>query len=116
MRKIAIVTALLLATTGAQAQEYRVNGKGNDSCATWLSSPAQENAGSHWLLGMWTGLNVLNRHEHHLVGSKTDGMGIIGEVKKACAEAPSQLLVNAVLEAYLLIEKREYPDTLPTKP
>ena len=110
MRKIAIITALLLTTTGAPAQEYRVNGKGNDSCATWLSSTYNQSAGNHWLLGMWTGLNVLNRHDHHLVGAKTDGMGIIGEVKKVCTDEPSKLLVDAVLVAYLLIEQREYPE------
>lgn len=109
MHKIALITALLLTTTGAHAEGAWSVGRGNDSCATWLSSPAQEAAGRDYVLGFWTGLNIAAPTGFHGVGSSTDIPGIVGEVKRICGLSPSSSLIVATMIAYRLIREREFP-------
>lgn len=76
---------------------------GLDSCATWLSTSANENAGRHWILGFWSGKNMeaaLAGGRMGRVGESTDGAGIVGEVKLACQAAPSKTLIAVTLETY----------------
>lgn len=110
MRKIAVIAALLFATTAdAQAQYYSL-GRGNRSCAIWLSSPTEEAIGGNYIQGMWTGLNAFNSKGMTMTGSKTDTPGILAEVKKVCTDAPSMPLVDAVLTAYVRVQPREDAD------
>ena len=74
-------------------------GAGLDSCATWQSSRLNFNDGSAWIFGFWSGLNTLNA-KNHVVGSLTDGEGIVAEVKKICGARPSMNLTDAVIEVY----------------
>lgn len=111
MRKIALITTLLLATTGAHAEGAWAVGRGNDSCATWLSSPANEIAGVDYILGFWTGLNIAAPTGSHGVGFSTDNAGIVGEVRRICRLSPSSSLIVASMSAYRLIREREFPGT-----
>lgn len=108
MRKIAIITTLLLTTTGARA-EHLSFGMGVGSCATWLSTPSSESRGGSYVTGMWTGLNAANSTGRHTVGDTTDGFGIIAEVKKTCGEQPSMAFAEAIMRTYVRIEQRERP-------
>jgi hypothetical protein len=44
-----------------------------------------------------------------MVGSSTDGLGIIGEIKKTCGEHPSLPLGKATQIVYLTLRYREQP-------
>ena len=43
---------------------------------------------------------VLSNPRNKFVGMQTDGEGIIGEVRKLCADNPSMLLINATAAIY----------------
>lgn len=97
MIALALAAALLTAPQGALVFS------GHQSCATWLSSPSSENAGSHWVLGFWSGKNMeaaLSNPAAGRVGSSTDNAGVVGEVKLTCQSRPSLSLVAATLETY----------------
>ena len=105
--RVTVLAAVLLVLQAAQAtpQTIRVYvfGTGQASCATWLSNPSMEQRGIDWLLGAWSGLNFMNE-KHHLVGSHTDELGIIGEVKAFCTAHPSEILYSAVAQTYVRLE------------
>jgi len=91
----------------AQTQKpYMVQtyGAGLESCATWLSNPGEEASGSNWVLGYWSGRNIDNA-QNHLVGSHTDGQGVLGEVKVICTAEPSTELADAVARTYFKMER-----------
>lgn len=82
-----------------------VMGIGTNSCAWWLSSEATKNAGQHYIIGFLSGMNIARAELQDVsinsnVGRNTDSAGWIGEVEKACREAPSEFLVQATLKAY----------------
>jgi hypothetical protein len=79
----------------ALAQQVLITGIGRMSCAHWLSQSVNEGEG--WILGFWSGLNYANTRT---VGQRTDGEGIITEVRKACATRPSMTLVGATFTVY----------------
>lgn len=74
-------------------------GIGTKSCAYWQSSGATLAEGRAWAYGYWSGLNTFNNQDH-MVGSRTDSDGIIGEVKKLCDSHPSITFGTAVLAVY----------------
>lgn len=108
MKLIFLAAALMpLMSSGAIAQ-YKAYGMGAGSCAAWQADPAHISAGNHYITGLWTGLNMFNPASHKMVGSKTDAVGIIGEVKLYCASHPSDALADAISETYVMMDKREY--------
>jgi hypothetical protein len=82
---------------GAEAT-YQV-GIGVSSCGTAFKNLEFEAVAEGWILGFWTGVNLLNEQDH-LVGTGFDGNSIAGEVKKLCADEPSQSLSHATVKAY----------------
>ncbi|WP_341022311.1 hypothetical protein [Brevundimonas diminuta] len=76
---------------------------GMDSCATWLSSPANKSAGHHWILGFWSGKNMeaaLAGGDVGRVGKTTDGAGIVAEVELYCRTQPSRTVLVATHDTY----------------
>lgn len=79
-------------------------GMGNSSCAHWLSNKTLERDGQSWLLGYWSAINIENT-VRHTVGTNTDGDVILAEVKKICANEPSEILTSAVGRVYFLFQQ-----------
>lgn len=99
-----------LSVSSASAEDPRgryMFGIGRLSCATWLSSPQNRLAGESWLLGFWSGLNTFNTQDS-AVGSRTDGEGVIAEVRKVCDKSPSKSLNDAVESVYFSMAKGQY--------
>ena len=82
----------------ASVQSY-LFGTGRMSCAKWLSHPEYERDGDQWILGYWSGVNVLNP-DNHLVGMNSDAEAIFGEVKKICRAEPSTTVNDATARIY----------------
>lgn len=108
--RTAVIVMLMMVSWPALAQNPMstesayLYGIGRSSCANWLSQPEHESEGETWILGYWSGLNVLNAPSH-LVGGHSDGPAIIGEVKKICLSEPSTALSNAVARVYYQFEQ-----------
>jgi hypothetical protein len=83
----------------AQGAPTYIIGIGLKSCSYWQSSPATSGEGEAWIYGNWTGLNIHNT-QNRMVGSRTDGDGIVAEVKKVCEGQPFMSLSEAVLKVY----------------
>jgi hypothetical protein len=83
-----------------------VFGVGARSCAYWQSSSELAYLGNAWVQGFWTAMNLSNG-KNHAVGSQTDAAGILAEVKKTCAEAPSETLDQATLYTYRRMENKQ---------
>ncbi|MGB6432412.1 MAG: hypothetical protein WBF59_00030 [Bradyrhizobium sp.] len=91
------------------AQDTKVSvgmmGIGGMSCAHWRATKEHQSEGAVWIYGFWTGLNyVAAASEQPQPG--TDTAAIVAEVKKRCAEAPSQTLASAVWNTYLEFDKK----------
>ena len=97
---LAVVAAFSICATPAIAQNILITGPGNASCATWTTESRKEANTVGWILGFWTGMNVLN-NVNHAVGEKTDGRGVIEEVRLACTRRPSEKLWVAAQDVYL---------------
>ena len=101
--RLGFVVLFLISLSGnSWAKTYTTFGVGNESCATWLSNPVFENQGVIWLVGFWSGLNNQMAYEGTGgdTGISTDGLGIVGEVKKACKEHPSETLAITVRNVF----------------
>src|ERR1700689_1029831 len=86
----------------AQDAEVSVGmmGIGSMSCAHWRATKEHLAEGTVWISGFWTGLNYVAAASEQ-TQSGTDTAEIVAEVKKRCAEAPSQALASAVWNTYL---------------
>jgi hypothetical protein len=102
MRAALIVALMLPSLAWAQDATIYAYGDGNGSCASWLANRTSERIGSEWILGYWTGRNVSAdvADGNGMVGSTTDTLGIIAEVKLVCEAEPSKSLLNAADEVY----------------
>jgi hypothetical protein len=111
-----MVKAFLLATLvfvvsahPVLAQDTKVSvgmaGIGGMSCAYWRATKEHLSEGTVWIYGFWTGLNYVAAASEQ-AQSGTDTAEIVAEVKKRCAQAPSQTLGSAVWNAYLEFNKR----------
>jgi hypothetical protein len=80
-------------------------GIGGMSCAHWQSTQALRLEGTIWIYGFWTGLNYVAAASGQ-TESKVDTAAVLVEVKKTCAQRPSQVLASAVWTAYLDLNKR----------
>jgi hypothetical protein len=107
-RKIifAVITGCT-ALSPSSAQEGALTlGIGNQSCAYWQSSPSRTSEGTVWIFGFWSAYNHANERNHQ-VGRNTDPPGNVAEVKKTCDARPSMLLIEATVEAYFEMAKRD---------
>src|SRR6202051_4272220 len=93
----------------ASAQDAKVSvdmmGIGGLSCAHWRSTPALRLEGTIWIYGFWTGLNYVAAASGQ-TERKVDMAAIMIEVKKTCAQGPSQPLASAVWTTYIELDKR----------
>jgi hypothetical protein len=93
----------------SSAQDAKVSvdmtGIGAMSCAHWQSTQAHRLEGTIWIYGFWTGLNYVASASEQ-TQTKVDTAAIVVEVKKTCAQRPSQVLASAVWIAYLDLNKR----------
>jgi hypothetical protein len=91
------------------AQEAKVSvdmmGIGGLSCAHWQSTQAHRVEGTIWIYGFWTGLNYVASASEQ-TETKVDTAAAMAEVKKTCAQRPSQVLASAAWTAYLALHKR----------
>jgi len=111
MVKTVLVAALIYAAPAdlASAQDAKVavgmTGIGGMSCAHWRSTREHLAEGTVWIYGFWTGLNYAAAASEQ-AQSGTNTAAIVAEVKKTCAELPSQALASAVWTTYLEFNKR----------
>jgi hypothetical protein len=102
-----LVFAVLAHTAVAQDTKVSVSmtGIGGMSCAHWRATKEHLSEGTVWIFGFWTGLNYVAAASGQ-TQSGTDTAAIVAEVKKRCAELPSQTLASAVWNTYLEFDKR----------
>ena len=94
-----MVLALATATARAESPPQVLSfGIGRLSCASWLNSPAADTDMNGWILGYWTAMNMYL--PSHLVGSDTDGIGIVAEIRAKCRQSPSQIVYRVINEFY----------------
>lgn len=111
MVKSVLLAALICtaAVCASSAQDTKVSvdmmGIGGLSCAHWRSTPALRLEGTIWIYGFWTGLNYVAAASGQ-TERKVDTAAVVTEVKKACAQRPSQPLASAVWTTYLELDKR----------
>ena len=111
MVKAFLFAALVFVVSGypALAQDTKVSvgmtGIGGMSCAHWRATKEHLSEGTVWIYGFWTGLNYVAAASDQ-AQSGTDTAEIVAEVKKTCAQAPSQSLASAVWTTYLEFKKR----------
>lgn len=99
-----LLMAALAASSGEEdVRFWRPASSGGVSCATWLSSVRQEEAGNEFVAGLWTGLNLAG--PNHLVGRTTDREGILGEVRLRCRAEPSEALDAMAYRTYFEMRK-----------
>lgn len=103
----ALVCAVLIRPSSAQDDKVSVDmmGIGGMSCAHWQSTQALRLEGTIWIYGFWTGLNYVAVASGQME-PKVDTAAVVVEVKKTCAQRPSQVLASAVWTAYLDLNKR----------
>ena len=111
MVKTALLGALVCAAPVglSVAQEAQISvdmkGVGAMSCAHWQSTQTLRLEGTIWIYGFWTGLNYVAAASGQ-TAMKIDSNAAMTEVKKTCAQRPSQVLASAVWTAYLDLNKR----------
>ena len=104
---LALVCAAPVCLSSAQDAKVSVDmmGIGGMSCAHWRSTQEHLLEGTVWIYGFWTGLNYVAVASGQ-TETKVDTAAVVVEVKKTCAQRPSQVLASAVWTAYLDLNKR----------
>jgi hypothetical protein len=111
MVKSVLLAALVCAAPGCASaeQDAKVSvdmmGIGGLSCAHWQSTQAHRLEGTIWIYGFWTGLNYVASASEQ-AERKIDTAAVVVEVKKRCAQLPSQPLASAVWTTYLELDKK----------
>jgi len=102
-----ICAAPVCVSSAEEEAKVSVNmmGIGSMSCAHWQSTQAHRLEGTIWIYGFWTGLNYVAAASEQ-AETRVDTTAIMAEVKKTCAQHPSQVLAIAVWTAYLDLNKR----------
>jgi hypothetical protein len=102
-----LVCAASVRLTSAQDTKVSVDmmGIGGLSCAHWQSTQAHRLEGTIWIYGFWTGLNYVASASEQ-TATKVDTAAVALEVKKTCAQHPSQALASAVWTTYLELDRR----------
>jgi hypothetical protein len=97
------------AASSALAEDTKVSvgmtGIGSMSCTHWQSSKEHLAEGTVWIYGFWTGLNYVAAASEQ-PQSGTNAAAIVAEVKKTCAQLPSQALASAVWTTYVEFNKK----------
>ena len=103
----ALVCAAPVCLSSAQDAKVSVDmmGIGGMSCAHWQSTQALRLEGTIWIYGFWTGLNYVAAASGQ-TETKVDTAAVLVEVKKTCAQRPSQVLASAAWTAYLDLNKK----------
>jgi hypothetical protein len=103
----ALACAVLICPSSARDDKVSVDmmGIGGMSCAHWQSTQALRLEGTIWIYGFWTGINYVAAASGQ-TETKVDTAAVVVEVKKTCAQRPSQVLASAVWTAYLDLNKR----------
>jgi hypothetical protein len=103
----ALISAAAVCPSSGQDTKVSVDmmGIGGLSCAHWRSTPALRLEGTIWIYGFWTGLNYVAAASEQ-TEKKADSAAVVVEVKKTCAQLPSQTLASAVWTTYLEFDKR----------
>jgi len=102
MPNVSVVIGLLFyafATAAQTARRAVIFGEGTESCAAWTSTtPEAQLAGSQWVLGFLSGMNVIVP-EIEQVGRGGDVPDLLEKVRSLCEEQPSWLLARAAVWA-----------------
>jgi hypothetical protein len=103
----ALICAASVCASSAQDAKVSVDmmGIGAMSCAHWQSTQAHRLEGTIWIYGFWTGLNYVASASDQ-TETKVDTAAAVVEVRKTCAQSPSQPLASAVWTAYLDLNKK----------
>jgi hypothetical protein len=103
----ALICAAPVCASSAQDAKVSVDmmGIGGLSCVHWQSTQVHRLEGTIWIYGFWTGLNYVASASGQ-TETKVDAAAAVVEVRKTCAQRPSQALANAVWTAYLGLNKR----------
>jgi hypothetical protein len=99
---VALVCVVPICPSSAEDDKVSVDmmGIGGMSCAHWQSTQALRLEGTIWIYGFWTGLNYVAAASGQ-TETKIDTAAVVVEVKKTCAQRPSQVLASAVWTAYI---------------
>ncbi len=124
MPRVAILSGILLYAFAADARAVTsavIFGEGTESCAAWTSTtPEARLAGSQWVLGFLSGMNVVVP-ESEQVGRGADVPDLLEKVRSLCQDQPSWPLARAAVWAARGVSARDF-DALsahqidPTKP
>jgi len=104
----ALVCAAPVSRSSAQDAGVSVDmmGIGAMSCAHWQSTQALRLEGNNLDLWFLDGTSITLPQRAEQTETKVDTAAAVVEVKKACAQRPSQVLANAAWTAYLDLNKR----------
>ena len=110
MRRVLLAVLIFFAPVClVSAQDAKVSvdmiGIGGMSCAHWRSTKESVSEGTVWIYGFWTGLNYAAAASEQ-AQSGTNTAAIVAEVKRTCAQLPSQPLASAVWTTYLGFNKK----------
>jgi len=83
----------------AQPDPATAFGQGLLSCSKW--TPTTEVAYSQWILGYLSGLNLLDKKDHH-VGRDKSEREIVDKVREMCALYPDDTLAAAAFLAWFV--------------
>ena len=101
-----LAIAVLIPAHSVLAQSdplFVIHGAGTWSCAKWQSSKTDDQIGSLWVTGYWTGRNAeaAVHLEDRRVGRTTDWPGILAEIRLSCSGAPSKTLEAISNQVYV---------------
>lgn len=97
MKRLAVVIGAVVLAGGAGPYTKFYSLGGGESCAASQQSADTIRDENIWIEGYWSGRNA---ETGSLVGSTTDALGVIGEVKLLCAANPSMIVLEAVDRVY----------------
>lgn len=100
MTKLLVALTLAIAATlPAKAGDPWIMGQGVLTCGAWLyGNEPTKSAGAFWVLGYWSGANVVRGSA---VGEGIKNSDILGAVAALCKSEPTLTLSRASGRAYL---------------
>ncbi len=103
----AAILVWLVAPSAGRAANTWVYGIGTETCAQWTAD--RDGVVASFVSGYFAGANATNADagRNGLVGMKTDGAGIVGEVRLACRDHPAETIAVAVALTYNKIASQE---------
>src|ERR1700730_5095470 len=103
----ALICAAPVCASSAQEPKVSVDmmGIGGMSCAHWQSTQEHPLEGTIWIYGFWTGLHYVASASEQKQ-ARVNATTVVVEVKKRCAQRPSQVLASAAWTTYLDLNKK----------